>query len=663
MLKLAATFSVCIIASATNLLAADDLDAPVVFVQLPTHSLAEQQGPRADGMLRADYGEGGRIVQLDPDGTRHQLTEGFHSAAEFDVSFDGKHILFAGKRRADDPWDIWEMNHDGSEPRRITRDVGNCRSPAYQATLYTIVSTEPWFQIMFVSDAAGKMNEYGSGPATSLYSCRLDGSALRRLTVNLSDDLDPYLMRDGRVLHAGWQRMDLKRGLRGRVALFGVNTDGADYALYCADQGRRIKHMPCETSDGRVVFVESDSVGWDGSGQLGAVSVRRPLYTYKPLTSETDGVLYHSPAPLPNGEVLVAARPAGGEQTHGLYRFDPESGKRELIYDDQGFHDIHARLLAPRKRPDGRSSVVNEKFDYGRLYCLNTYLTDPDIIPQMRPGIVRKLRVIEGMPVPADQAQAYQANTHNEGMSGPGSTTKSLPPVVPKRLLGVVPVKEDGSFFVELPPDVPVQLQTLDEDGLALRRCGWIWVKHRERRGCIGCHEDPELTPENRFVLAVREESMKLTLLPSQRRTVDFKHDVMPIVDRKCASCHQGNEGPLDLRDQKAGAYNRAYVDLVSTADGGRDDTAPVVGDYVHPGQARTSPLIWRLFGRNTSRPWDAGDEPTKPIGKCPPESAQPLTDDERLTFIEWVDLGGAWDSTSWAEPTDPSETGKDTSE
>ena len=35
----------------------------------------------------------------------------------------------------------------------------------------------------------------------------------------------------------------------------------------------------------------------------------------------------------------------------------------------------------------------------------------------------------------------------------------------------------------------------LDDDGLAVASCDWIWVKQREFRGCIGCHEDPELTP------------------------------------------------------------------------------------------------------------------------------------------------------------------------
>jgi hypothetical protein len=72
--------------------------------------------------------------------------------------------------------------------------------------------------------------------------------------------------------------------------------------------------------------------------------------------------------------------------------------------------------------------------------------------------------------------------------------------------LGTVNVEEDGSFYLKALADVPVRIQTLDENGSVVSGPGaWIWLRPNERRGCIGCHEDHELAPENRVALAVRK--------------------------------------------------------------------------------------------------------------------------------------------------------------
>jgi hypothetical protein len=503
---------------------------------------------------------------------------------------------------------------------------------------------------MFASDAAAAMNEYGARPAKSLYSCTLDGSAVRRLTMNLSDDLDPFLMDDGRVLLASWQRMDLRRGLLGRVALFGVNTDGTDYALFSEDRGRRIKHMPCVTSDGLVVFVEADRVEWDGGGQLGMVTARRPFHSYRTITDEPRR-RFHSPSPLRDGTILVSVRPAGGAGTYGVYRFHPRSGRREVLVDDPAFHELHAKVLAPRTVPDGRSSVVNEKYATGKLYGLNAYLTEPANRSSMQPGMIHRLRVIEGVPLRGDVRTADLPEEVATAIGWPGATVDGMAPTVQKRLLGYAPVESDGSFHLELLADVPVQLQTLDANGMALRTCGWIWVKHREARGCIGCHEDPELTPENRFVQALQRPATVLTSPVQKRRTVDFRRDVMPIVERKCTSCHAERSLGLSLSREERVHFNAAYEGLLAareaSGEGGRHaGPGPAAGKYVHPGQARTSPLVWRLFGTNTSRPWDESYGPGQKFPICPPSGAEPLTDDEKLTLIEWIDLGAHWRGT-----------------
>ena len=69
---------------------------PVIWTQLPLGTVAEAQGALAEGMLRSSYGDTARIVLRQKNEPLQVLTEGFHSACDPSVSFDGRRILFAG---------------------------------------------------------------------------------------------------------------------------------------------------------------------------------------------------------------------------------------------------------------------------------------------------------------------------------------------------------------------------------------------------------------------------------------------------------------------------------------------------------------------------------------------------------------------------------------
>ncbi len=607
-------------------MASSATEQPIVFTQLPANTRAERLGPQADGMLRADYGDGARLVALHTDSSIRVLSGGFHSACDPAVSFNGKHILFAAKRRAASNWHIFQMAVDGSDIRQITQGTGHHRSPSYQPTLYTIVSTEPWSQLTFIKSEEDSVNEYGASPATHLYSCKLDGSSVRRLTYNLSSDMDPMIMPDGRLLLASWQRSNLNRGPRGRISLFGINIDGTDYAAYCGDTGKRIKHMPCTTTQGLVVFVENDTVPWDGAGSLACVSTRRPLHAYRAITKPVDG-LFHSPSALPNGMILVSRRPKSNKETHGLYRLNPENGQCTQVYDSPDYHDIQAQALTARREPDGRSSVVTEKDPHGKLYCLNVNLSDVMGKEKLTPGIATRLRVLEGV-----------APTHKT------LETHGIASLAQRRILGEIPLAEDGSFNVEIPASIPIELQTLDASGMVLQSCSWIWAKNHEPRGCIGCHEDGELTPENTLIDAATQASVTLTDPKKHRNATDFKHDVMPIIAAKCVQCHDKAEAPIRLtRDMKpatnAKPFNLSYRNLLA------QNTKQGQSEYVHPGRARTSPVIWHIFGKNTSRPWDARAS-LGTVPQMPANSSVTLTEAEKQIWVQWIDLGAIWDST-----------------
>jgi hypothetical protein len=139
-------------------------------------------------------------------------------------------------------------------------------------------------------------------------------------------------------------------------------------------------------------------------------------------------------------------------------------------------------------------------------------------------------------------------------------------------------------------------------------------VRNHGQQGCLGCHEDPERTPPNRFVKALASPAPLLNLPPDKRRRVTYA-DVAPVVEQKCLTCH-GRDGHTPRLDAGATAL------------------AP----YVTAGEARRSPLVWHLMGRSTARPWDPV---TSAVPKPIPAGGTPLSADEIRAFVEWIDLGG----------------------
>jgi hypothetical protein len=299
----------------------------------------------------------------------------------------------------------------------------------------------------------------------------------------------------------------------------------------------------------------------------------------------------------------------------------------QLVFDDPSFHDIQARRVTPHEEPDGRSSVVVEEDPRARLYGLDISVHDLSEREWLTPETAPRLRVLQGVPPVAGAVTATDPS--------PG------PPLALRRILGETPIEADGSFHVDVPANEPLELQLLDDQGMALRSCGWIWARNRENRGCIGCHEDGEWTSENRYVDALARPADVLSL--TAHRTVDFRHDVLPIIDSKCAGCH-GPDGAAPRLDGGAAAEDSgglpAYEALLARDDGDGLEAYR----YVHPGRARTSPLVWHLFGRNTARPWDgeAADGEAKPI---PAHDGPPLTAAEKRAVVEWIDLGAARDA------------------
>ncbi len=529
------------------------LDADLVFVQVPNDVYDIET--RFDPAQR--YVDGCRIVCLQRDGELVILTPEFASACDPAVSFDGESIYFSGKQQPADDWQLWRMDADGDNKTHIDTGLSDCVSPLPTGNLFHLNDASPSPRMVFVSSDHDWQNEGSGGKAYSLYACWMDGSGVQRLTYNLSSDFDPSVLPNGRVLFSSWQRFfDGSPGSKLPTAkLLAINIDGADAMLY-AGTGKPLGHIiqSAPSPGGRVYFVED--------GALSYVEQRRPLHTYQTLARG----IFQSPCSI-NAESLIVSTLPNWNDVYSLVRLSTKTGEAiETVFKEDQHHCLDAQVLAPHPKTDGRSSVVNVEKTIGELYCLNVYESQIDAVAKLSPGSVKHVRVIEGLPI----KKTWLPNTQ---------AVKS-----PQRVLGVAPVEKDGSFHLNVPGDTPFALQLIDGAGEVIEtHRNWMWVRPGERRGCIGCHEDPELTPPNRLSQAIVKPAFDVTQPLDNNERIDFLTSILPIIERKCSTCHNAIH-KLDLSVDPAGSRRRP--------DEIHENLLYGEMNYVNPGFSDTSPLM-----------------------------------------------------------------------
>ena len=85
------------------------------------------------------------------------------------------------------------------------------------------------------------------------------------------------------------------------------------------------------------------------------------------------------------------------------------------------------------------------------------------------------------------------------------------------RLLATVPLREDGSFYVEVPADTPVRFELLDLDGrMLVHETEFNSVRGGETKGCAGCHESRKQTAPNSRPLAMGEAPVQALRQPGE---------------------------------------------------------------------------------------------------------------------------------------------------
>ena len=608
-----------------------------------------------------------RLSPPTPEGTLTDLTEDFFAADEPEISWDAKKIIFAGKKTANDTWEVWEMDADGGNKRQITKDAGDVCSPTYL----------PDGRILFSSIKHTATNpptfrdEYDRDLARLAHRCNADGSNVEQLTFNVSSDSEFVVMRDGRILFQSWQHHGVRHPSSGASALFTMNPDGTGFLDLYGNHRGSFRWKQREMPDGRIVYVDSVFHNAYGGGWLGVFSPEDPEGTLERITTDvfpradSPGGRYRDPYPVPDGRLIVSWSPSPvwgqtpqtAQARFGIYWFDFQNKKiGEPIYNDPKYQAMAAIPLVPQEKP---RIIPDHGLDYtkktGTLLCLNAYEGQMDKEAFIKPGQIKKVRIIEGFGI-EDTPGRFRSFPPGIGYCSFGSSSNSISNFEQKRIVGEAPVEEDGSFYVEVPADTILHWQTVDENGMALQDAlTWAWVRPGENRLCVGCHEDRKRTPPIKTTpMAAAKPPVVLNPAPAERKTVDFRRDIMPIVEAKCVNCHSGADakgglnlgggmelvfhrrGEDDNRSNFNGAFfNAAYENLNRALQGKR------WGRYVFPGRARLSPLVWRLMGYDY--------EHDVKVKTCPPEGS--LTAEEKQKFIVWIDLGAQWDNIPGDDP------------
>jgi len=114
-----------------------------------------------------------------------------------------------------------------------------------------------------------------------------------------------------------------------------------------------------------------------------------------------------------------------------------------------------------------------------------------------------------------------------------------------KRVVGTVPVHEDGSAKFRIPANMPISMQPLDADGKALQLMrSWMTAMPGEVVSCSGCHEPQNTAPLVRQTIASSRSPARIQPWHGPLRGFSYQREVQPVIDKYCIGCHNGQPRP-----------------------------------------------------------------------------------------------------------------------
>ncbi len=510
--------------------------------------------------------------------------------SSYDISFDAKQIVFAGKLDADQRYGLFLLTLADGSVTQIATDPGrDYVNPIFlpgDKIMFTTnlavnnTATDPVTNQPIDMNPAQHVDEYERGTTLQVGTINIDGTGEVLGPRNLSHRTFPTLTSDGRIMFTQWDHL----GPVNAGHLMFMNTDMTELREAFGKEGTGAANSTLkarEISPGRFVAIATSRDRTIQSGAL--IDVRLGM------TSTKDGVLradtamseqnasyvmltpdvptdrepsantigrYYDAFPLNAGEhpdllVSWADGPvesgvlgsAGLAANFGIYLYDTKTLQRHPILDDPEMWDIFARPLAPRDAPSITGSAIDGTLGGQALIgAMNVYESS---LTTFQPGSIYGVRIMEGFSSEEGFPEMF-GTTMFEGQAN----------------LGVARVAADGSWLAHVPANVPIHLQAVDVFGMS-RENEPVWFSARpgESRVCGGCHEsrsattviNPGITqaaaigPTDAMGLVSRNRRMSTDTelsapdtAPDRLVGMAWDKAIQPVFDAKCISCHDG---------------------------------------------------------------------------------------------------------------------------
>jgi hypothetical protein len=495
-----------------------------------------------------------------------------------EVSFDGKKIIFSMRNNKDDFYHIYEIDYDGTNLKQLT-------FASYVTDIDPLYL--PDGSIIFSSTREPKFCMCNRHIMCNLFLMDADGANITQLGNSTLHEAHSALLNDGRIMYDRWEYVD--RNFGDAQALWVVRPDGTKHAIYYGNN----TPSPAAVIDARAIpgsqliaciFGACHDRPW---GALTLLDRRKGVDGIKPVVQiwpassiskvaeEGDNrledfdafasisVKYEDPFPLNENQILVSRFIQKPDGTYtdkmGMYLVDAAAKTERLllegtlgIFDPQPLSERFKPAMMPMKR-DFKSST-------GLFYVQNVY--EGTHMKGVEPGAVKYLRVVESPPKMNWTVQPWGG----QGQQAPGMNWTNFEN---KRILGEVPVEDDGSAYFEVASNKFVYFQLLDKDKKMIQsmRSGTI-VQPGEVNGCIGCHDDRINVPPpgGKSLMALAKKPVPMNGWNGKAPELfSYMKQVQPIFNKNCVSCHDfdaNDRNKLILAGDNNAFFNASYIDL-----------------------------------------------------------------------------------------------------